>query len=303
MTNGTLTVTPKPLIVTANLKVINRTQTLPALNATITGWVTGGANTVISGPTFTTSPNYTTSSPAGVYSIVPANLVLATPGNYAISYVNGSLYVNPKGQGAKKINVSLNCVDTVSNHPSGFNFLARFQWENQNNTAVYVLHSPTANYLTAAGSYIGETPELFAANTIGIFEIPFDGQSIQWTCISYNGNQQATATSTSGTANSNKCSAHLIRTIGSPDASGGIAILELYPNPTTGKITLKNADTFDNGTEVSVYDMLGKRYDVLRNLADGNKTMDMDMTSLKEGIYLIRVISNGNEQVLRVVKF
>ncbi|MFM7902494.1 MAG: MBG domain-containing protein, partial [Bacteroidota bacterium] len=147
--NGSLQVNQATLTVTANLKFINRNDPLPAFTSTITGFVPGGQNTIISGPTYSVSPSGCCTQ-AGQYTITPANLVLAVPGNYNISYVSGPLYVNPKGQGAKKINVSLVCVDTVSNHPSGFPFLARFQWENQNNTPVYVPLGPT-NYFNMEG--------------------------------------------------------------------------------------------------------------------------------------------------------
>jgi hypothetical protein len=299
LSSGTLIVAPAPLTVTADLKFINRNDPLPTFTSTITGFVSGGQNTILSGPTYSLSPSGCCTQ-AGQYTITPANLVLTVPGNYNINYLSGPLYVNPKGQGAKKINVSLVCVDTVSNHPSGFPFLARFQWENQNNTPVYVPLGPT-NYFNAAGQYVGYPPVLFAANTIGVYEIPFDGQSIQWVCISYNGNQQVTATSNSGTSTSNKCAAHLSRT--TLEQSQITDLFNVFPNPAIDELTIQSKFEELNITRISVFDASGRSI----SLSDTNfespvESTKINIAKLNPGIYAISIETAGNRFVVRFVK-
>jgi hypothetical protein len=206
--------------------------------------------------------------------------------------------VNPKGQGAKKIDVSLNCVDTVSNHPSGFPYLARFSWTNQNNTAVYVPLGPD-NFFTALGSYVGTPPVLFPPGS-GIIEIPFDGQKLIWTVKSMNGNQKTSA-ATEASSTSNKCAAHLTRGIEVPVS--GTESLVLYPNPTFGAVRIQSVEELPANTTVRVYDLLGKQHPVSFGFEDGNTGISLDMSALKEGIYLVKLSSASGEQIFRVVKY
>jgi len=297
--NGSLQVDPAALTVQADLKFINRNDPLPAFTSTITGFVAGGQNTVVSGPTYSVSPSGCCTQ-AGQYAITPSNLVLAVPGNYNINYISGPLYVNPKGQGAKKINVSLVCVDTVSNHPSGFPFLARFQWENQNNTPVYVPLG-TTNYFNATGQYVGNPPTLFTANTIGVYEIPFDGQSIQWICISYNGNQQVTATSNSGTSTSNKCAAHLSRT--TLEQSQIPDLFSVFPNPAIDELTIQSKFEELNITRISVFDASGRSISLPdTNFESPVESAKINIATLNPGIYAISIETAGNRFVVRFVK-
>jgi hypothetical protein len=107
--NGILVVTKASLNVKADNKVIYKGDPLPVYTSTITGFVNGGANSILSGPNYTLAPVYC--GVAGVYTIKPSGLVLVTPNNYSIGYTNGTLYVNPKGQGARKVKTQLLCVE------------------------------------------------------------------------------------------------------------------------------------------------------------------------------------------------
>ena len=75
---GTLTVKKAPLTVKADDKVILSEES-PVYTSTITGLV--NADVPLSGPVYTTSPNYT--GAIGTYSIIPSNLQFSIPGNYA----------------------------------------------------------------------------------------------------------------------------------------------------------------------------------------------------------------------------
>jgi hypothetical protein len=94
-TNGTLTVTPAALIVTANNT--NRTYgaTNPIFTVTYSGFVNGDTTNVLTGaPTVGTTAD--TNSPVGPYTITPALGTLGTTANYyTFALSNGVLNVNP----------------------------------------------------------------------------------------------------------------------------------------------------------------------------------------------------------------
>jgi len=88
---GNITVSKVPLTITANNKVKIQGNTNPALTVSYSGFVNGETNAALTTqPTVTTTA--TTSSPVGTYPITPSGAVDA---NYTITYVAGTLTVNP----------------------------------------------------------------------------------------------------------------------------------------------------------------------------------------------------------------
>ncbi len=83
--NGTLTVTPAPLTVTAN----SATRAYGTANPTFTGTITGLVNGDTVNVTYSTSA--VMNSPVGTYSIVPA--VAGLTNNYTLATVNGTLTI------------------------------------------------------------------------------------------------------------------------------------------------------------------------------------------------------------------
>lgn len=89
--NGVLTVNSLPaLIITANSFDIRYGAPLPTFTASITGFGGGDDASIVSGLTLTT--NALAGSPIGSYTISPGN---ATATGYEISYVNGTLRIDP----------------------------------------------------------------------------------------------------------------------------------------------------------------------------------------------------------------
>ena len=193
--NGTLTINKATLVVRADNKVINKGSSLPTFTATYTSFYNGDQSTITCGPTFTLSPSCVGN--AGVYTITPSNLSFTKSNNYIISFVTGTLYINPKGSGAKKILPSLVCVDTLIGHASGFPYVAHWKYVNTNSTPVFVTRG-TDNSLTSSASYSGQQPELFNVGT-GYFDIYFNGTSMTWTVKTYEGNTKTTVTAVSYT--------------------------------------------------------------------------------------------------------
>lgn len=89
--NGTLTINPATLTITANNANMIYGGTLPALTVSYTGFVNGdNASSLTTQPTASTTA--TSAAPAGPYAITLSG---AVDPNYTISYVNGTLTINP----------------------------------------------------------------------------------------------------------------------------------------------------------------------------------------------------------------
>jgi Tfp pilus assembly protein PilE len=94
LTNGTLTVGKALLTVTANDQERLYGQTNPTFTVQYSGFVDGDTQSVLSGaPTLSTAAG--TNSPVGAYAIVATNGNL-TATNYALSFVNGTLRIDPE---------------------------------------------------------------------------------------------------------------------------------------------------------------------------------------------------------------
>jgi hypothetical protein len=77
--------------------------------------------------------------------------------------------------------------------------------------------------------------------------------------------------------------------------------IKLYPNPSNGKFTVE----IDNAIEVQtvkVYNIIGSL--VREQSVKGNKTIEIDMSTEREGVYIVRVEGNGKSytQKMNVVK-
>jgi len=91
--NGTLTVDKAILIVTPSNQSIVSGSVLPAFSATITGFINGDTQTVVTGlPALTTTA--TSSSPAGSYPITATLGTLAAT-NYTFTFGTGTLTITP----------------------------------------------------------------------------------------------------------------------------------------------------------------------------------------------------------------
>ena len=89
--NGTLTITPVVLLVTADDATRVYGATNPPLTAQITGFVNGETSSVLGG-TLSVTTAATVTSPVGTQAITPAGL---TASNYDLHFVDGTLTITP----------------------------------------------------------------------------------------------------------------------------------------------------------------------------------------------------------------
>ena len=89
----------------------------------------------------------------------------------------------------------------------------------------------------------------------------------------------------------------------------GIKIMNAYPNPTSGLISLNIENYTPEGinkgvAQIEVLDLVGRVIQLSQqNLDEGYNILSLDMSNLSSGLYLVRVKdSNQHEAVVRVSK-
>jgi len=293
---GILTVAPSPLTVRADDKLIFFGDPTPNF--------TGSVSPVKNGDV----ANYTYAAPsylgqAGIYPIVPTLVSFPKAGNYAITVVPGTLYVNPKGAGTKKLRPYLDCVEIVPNPaPGQYGYIAHFFCENTNSVPIYVPIGPD-NKLTGTGNFdASNQPKLFLPG-ITQFDMPFDGTVVTWELKTFESNKK---TSGAGVASSNSKNCN-VATKARGEVSETIVPADLvnsepsiFPNPASGKVTILTKGAL-NAASVRVFDAVGRNYK-LPFAKNNEKSVQMDVTSLKPGIYFVSLSIGGKNEVLRFVK-
>lgn len=296
---GTLTITPASLLVTADNKTIIAGASLPTFSYTTIGFVTGGANSISSGPSYTVNPVY--SGAVGNYSIVPAALVLSQPANYSITYAPGVLLVTTSNASTQHIEVELECVDTLINDISGFHYLARFEYENDN---CYTVTVPVGADNSLTGNFSGTQPSTFLPGE-NHFTIKFDGNQLTWAVKSYEGLNKQTSTA-SGNKNSRSCHCTSTRlaqagTLSIEQSSASME-LNLYPNPASDMVYITSSTAFNTESNILVYDLLGKEQIVRTVFNAGNTGVALNVSTLERGVYFIKINALGDHPIMRFIK-
>ncbi len=66
----------------------------------------------------------------------------------------------------------------------------------------------------------------------------------------------------------------------------------MYPNPASGIVNISLANIYDN-QNVEIYDITGRLINKLE-LKNNSTTQQIDISSLNQGIYLVKVIQGNN---------
>jgi hypothetical protein len=295
--NGVLSVNKAPLTVKADDKVIFVGDNQPAYTGTITGLRNGDAATYsYSAPTY--------ANVAGTYPIVPLQVSFLKAANYNISVVNGTLYVNPKGAGAKKLRPYLDCVEELVNPPAANRkYIAHFFCENNNTTPVYVAIG-SDNKLTSLGSFDGSGQPMVFMPGITSFNVPFDGTKLIWELRTFETNKK-TSVASDASSTSNKCN-----NVYTTSPRGGVSAeseiiasqnLSIYPNPAKGSVMI-TGNSISAEKFVEVFDATGRKYNVKTIGTTPGRSIELDLSPLAEGVYFIKVKTQQGIQTLRILK-
>jgi hypothetical protein len=294
---GKLTVSTIPLIVKANDAVIFAGDPLPSFSSTITGFVNGDSLKISSGPTYIVN-GY--SGSAGTYTIIPGNLQLPNIASYNVDYRNGILYVNPKGKGAKNVKPSLDCVDTLMNDPSGYSYVARFRYTNDNKSIVYIPIGPDNEIISASG-YAGRQPEIFYPGT-ATFEIKFKGDRLSWILQTYNVNQK-TSVGSDASSSSNKCKAQT-STFNRMESQEEFVTnnATIYPNPVRQTLRIKLASGILSTQDTRIFNASGIEQKINTPGRISESVIELNVSHLTKGVYFIRVRTREGYTVCRINK-
>ncbi|MEP7109841.1 MAG: MBG domain-containing protein [Ferruginibacter sp.] len=302
---STFTISKAPLQVDADDKVIFKYDALPCFTSTITGLKNGDNPTV----SYTLSPACTGN--AGVYTIIPMLKYFANLPNYRISYSPGKLYVNPKGQGAKKLTPYLDCVEELS----AGRYIAHFYCINDNATPVYVI-AGIDNSLSSAGSFDNSTqPFIFMPGTTR-YNVPFDGNTLKWELRTYECYAK-TITSASACATSARCNLYTSARSVSPNMTVAIVKdpvktsvtalipgnnINVYPNPAKDRAAIYLTNGEINVKGLSLFDARGRLLP-LKIIGQASKnTIEIDLSQVISGMYFIRVKAEDGYKTICIVK-
>jgi hypothetical protein len=259
---------------------------------TVTFRITNSSNVVV-----TTSP-----LPAGVYNIVPV-VQFKTPIDYTVELTPGTLYVNPKGPGTKKLKPKLDCVEQLpGNHPSHFKYVAHFACDNDNPQTVYVPIGED-NSLVSLGSFSGTQPEVYPPGTTK-FDIYFDGKKLIWTIRTFDINQK-TSVGTEASSSSSRCPAGYVSSNSVVSAPEEVMLNEsdvrVYPNPVNNElyIQFRNMNIFEK--DIRMYDLLGRVVPVTISKIS-SQAAKVYTQGLTPGMYLIRILDAKETRTIKILK-
>jgi hypothetical protein len=283
--------------------VVSGDCALPVFTSTITGFKNGDIKTILYGPVYSVSPVYLRGQP-GVYTITPASLKLKYPFNYNISYATGNLYVNPDN--GYNIIPKLDCVEKLTNDPSGFAYRAHFSYQNKNAVPIYIPIGSN-NIFSTSGRYSGQPPQLFVPGS-GQFMVYFDGTKLTWTVTTFTSGHNSSVSS-SASSTSSKCSGTTNNSITGIALEGAVTEEEsvlgkpsAYPNPVTDKVVISIPDhDLTAIREVEIIDTYGKTYKTGTKILSFN-SLQINLNNLSSGIYIIRIKLGNEFMMFRVVK-
>ncbi len=304
VTGNTFSISKALLNVKANDNYIYKGSQLPSFTSVFTTLKNGDNPTV----SYTLSPAYT--GEAGVYTIIPLLNSFANAVNYTISYTNGNFYVNPKGNGAKKLRPYLDCIEELVNPaPGTLAFVAHFYCINDNSTPLYVPIGPD-NLISSAGSFDNsqQAKVFYPGNTY--FNVPFDGNTLKWELTTYETNKKS-ATSSNASSGSNRCTyvtsgkttnPNPVKTnpeINKPNVN---AMLSVFPNPAGDRTTINIANEQVNEKSLQLFNAQGKLvpFKVIGSIT--NNSFVIDLSRLSVGMYFLRVKLETGTKTICILK-
>jgi hypothetical protein len=304
--HGKLKINPDTLFVKADNKTIMAGDALPTFTSTITGfdYLDDKTTVISSGPVYSVSPQY--KGKAGTYTITPSGVVQkqAPPTNYLIVYQTGNLYVDPKDNNTKNVIPSLDCVEPLVGDPL-YTYIAHFSFYNPNSLTVSVPLGDSNKIVPSSSSARWDAqfqPTVFPPGT-GHWTARFNGIKITWSLTTYNGSQgHSTSATSDASSTSQKCPTSTTRRTSDVQESTSLVRAGVYPNPAHNKATLFVGTDDVSLKDIRVIDLDGRVFPVsLRN--SSTQTVELDLTSLKTGMYFIRVDIKGQTKLFKIEKF
>jgi len=294
---GIFTIDPASLNITADDKVILAGDPLPAFTFTYSGFVADDDETVVfgtEGPGYMLDPEYL--GGAGSYQILAQD----EASNYTITAVPGTLYVNPSGTGCYAVRPILRCIEARKN--SEYAYVAHFEYQNKNATDVYVPLGEN-NMLVAEGEFMAlDQPVLFLSGG-GSFDAYFNGEKLIWRVSSLESGRK-TSVASEASSSSSRCKKGDSKKSAALTVEDELPSINLeygaYPNPVTGKLMIRLEEE-SSSLMVRVLDLSGRMHSI-DAVFMGSNLIELDMTHLESGLYLIKLDTGSSETIFRIMK-
>jgi hypothetical protein len=309
--NGKLVVTKAPLTIKADLKYIFQNDPLPVFTSTITGL----KNTDVIPPAqIQYSASSLNTSIAGEFNNMPSVPATGLPySNYNITTIAGKFYINPFGPNARKIVNRRECVRPLRAGDAGFGgvytHMALFTYSNPNATPVYIprgVDNEVLNLEAGQNNGVQRLPEVFLPGSNIEVIVLFQGQRIQWQVKSID-NYHKTAVTSEVNQTSPRCD-QIVVTAGSnlfvsnepePVLTPGAVV---YPNPARDKVRITLTDESVNEKIVTLVGADGKMQPARGVRRLSKETIEMDVSHLRSGLYIVRLNGNSGQTVVRFIK-
>jgi len=145
-------------------------------------------------------------------------------------------------------------------------------------------------------------PEVFEPGTYYV-NILFSGQRMYWLVRSMDSDHK-TAVTSDVDSSAQKCSA---TTTGvSPGITQDVPAEQtttlVYPNPAHSRVSLQLPAPIDATNDVTLFDAGGKSYGKLSPKRMGDQLIELNVSSLPVGIYLVRIKTKTGYQTMRFTK-
>ncbi len=223
-----------------------------------------------------------------------------TNDNYIFTTETGTLHVNPYGPGTRAVKPILNCIREIDTDY----YMANFEYRNDNDVAVYV---PLGEDNVFAGSGVdwansGVVPSMFESGG-GSFVVFFDGSELSWVVNSRDGDQKV-RNAANANSSSTKCKGNYKSASVTTDVEEELLVhtdqLVAYPNPVVDWVSISMED-IEEYRMVTIFDLAGRSYPVtsIQKRADN---LDIDMSDLPSGQYMIRLVLQESARVVQVIK-
>jgi hypothetical protein len=80
------------------------------------------------------------------------------------------------------------------------------------------------------------------------------------------------------------------------------ASYNVYPNPVSNRLTITSAMQSIKASDISIYDLQGKQFKVSTIRQVTSNKLELDITNLASGVFMVRLNTGVEYKIFRVVK-
>jgi hypothetical protein len=126
--------------------------------------------------------------------------------------------------------------------------------------------------------------------------VPFNGTKINWEITSIEDGNRTSASSSDASSKSSKCAAgNSIATMGQMEDNLMTMTIsgKVYPNPVKNRVTIADKISDDEISGLRIFDIQGRMFRPLSTRRISATSVELDLTNLPTGQYLIRSASKS----------